>query len=135
MNNGRFAIALHILVLLTKNQGDLLSSEYIAGSININAAMVRKALQGLKQRGFVQSKEGKHGGVSLAKNPQDITLSQIYGSIRETSILGSKQQPNPNCSVGKQINIHLDNLYQDAERALVAALEKQTLWEFAQKFK
>lgn len=135
MNNGKFAIALHILVLLTKNQGELLSSEYIAGSININAAMVRKALQGLKQQGFVQSKEGKHGGVSLAKNPQDITLAQIYNSIRETAILGSKQQPNPSCLVGKQINTHLDTLYQHAEKALVNALEKQTLLEFAQKFK
>lgn len=135
MNNGKFAIALHILVLLTKNQGELLSSEYIAGSININGAMVRKALQGLKQQGFVQSKEGKHGGVSLAKNPQDITLAQIYNSIRETAILGSKQQPNPSCLVGKQINTHLDTLYQHAEKALVNALEKQTLLEFAQKFK
>ncbi|AYD46531.1 Rrf2 family transcriptional regulator [Arachidicoccus soli] len=65
MNNVQFATYLHILVLLELNEGSLLSSSYISESININAAIVRKAVGELRQAGLVESKEGKGGGTRL----------------------------------------------------------------------
>ena len=44
MNNTRFATAIHILTLLDKNSDAWLTSEWIAGSININSAIVRKEI-------------------------------------------------------------------------------------------
>src|SRR5690606_21431196 len=67
MNNVRFATALHILTLLHLQPGELLPSEYIAGSINLNPAVVRKELSNLRNFGLVESKEGKGGGSTLAK--------------------------------------------------------------------
>lgn len=135
MNNGRFAIALHILVLLDKAKGELLSSEWLAGSININPAMVRKELISLRQHGFVQSKEGKNGGTALAKKASEISLGAIYESVRQLSLLGhSKNTPNPQCPVGKNINTHLNSLYNDTERILVDQLNKQSLADFSAKF-
>ncbi len=135
MNNGRFSIALHILVLLDKAKGDLLSSEYLAGSININPAMVRKELINLRNHGFVQSKEGKNGGSSLARSAKDITLGLVYESVKQSSFLGyQKNVPNPLCPVGREINTHLDNLYNDTEKVLIEQLSKQTLADFSQQF-
>lgn len=135
MNNGRFAIALHILVLLDKAKGELVSSEWLAGSININPAMVRKELVSLRGHGFVQSKEGKNGGTTLAKSAQDISLGAIYESVRQLSLLGhQKNTPNPQCPVGKNINTHLDSLYNDTERVLIEQLNKQSLADFSAKF-
>jgi len=135
MNNGRFSIALHILVLLDKAKGDLLSSEYLAGSININPAMVRKELVNLRNHGFVQSKEGKNGGSTLARSAKDITLGLVYESVKQTSFLGhQKNVPNPLCPVGREINTHLDNLYNDTEKVLIEQLSKQTLADFSQQF-
>lgn len=135
MNNGRFAIALHILVLLEKAKGELVSSEWLAGSININPAMVRKELISLRQHGFVQSKEGKNGGSSLAKSANKITLGNIYESVRQLSLLGhQKNTPNPQCPVGKDINSHLDSLYNDTEKVLIEQLNKQSLADFSAKF-
>lgn len=135
MNNGRFAIAIHILVLLAKAKGELLSSEYLAGSININPAMVRKELINLRKQGFVLTKEGKNGGASLAKPAQALTLGAIYESVRQVSLLGhQKNTPNPQCPVGKNINNHLTNLYQDTEQVLINQLSKQTLADFSRKF-
>lgn len=135
MNNGRFAIALHILVLLEKAKGELVSSEWLAGSININPAMVRKELISLRQHGFVQSKEGKNGGSTLAKSANGITLGNIYESVRQFSLLGhQKNTPNPQCPVGKDINNHLDSLYNDTERVLIEQLNKQSLADFSAKF-
>ncbi|MFI5453699.1 Rrf2 family transcriptional regulator [Pedobacter sp. UC225_61] len=135
MNNGRFAIALHILTLLDKANGELLSSEYLAGSININPAMVRKELTNLRNNGFVQSKEGKNGGSSLAISANEITLGAIYQSVKQISLLGTqKNTPNPKCPVGKNINEHLNNLYNDTELILIEQLNKQSLADFSNKF-
>ena len=84
MNNVRFATALHILTLLQLKPGELLPSEYIAGSINLNPAMVRKELSNLRNFGLVESKEGKGGGSTLAKPASEILLSDIPFWARTT---------------------------------------------------
>jgi Rrf2 family protein len=135
MNNGRFAISLHILTLLERFKGTLLSSEYIAGSININPVLVRKEISNLRKHGLIESKEGKSGGSSLAKPARQIHLSEIYEAVRQTPVLGqSKNSPNPKCEVGKQINSHLEDLYKDVDDALIKKLSKVTLADFSRKF-
>ena len=134
MNNVRFATAMHILTLLYLQPGELLSSEYIAGSINVNAAVVRKELSNLRNCGLVESKEGKGGGSMLAKPASEILLSDIYQIVRQSSLLGRSNDPNPACPVGKDINVHLEKLYSEAEQAMLQKLSKQTLADFANQF-
>lgn len=136
MNNGRFSISVHILTLLaTAKDDELLSSEYIAGSININPVLVRKEISNLRQHGFINSKEGKNGGAQLAKPAQQILLSDVYEAIKQGPVLGSaKNAPNPDCPVGRQINQHLDDLYEEVDRALLVKLEQTTLAAFCKKF-
>lgn len=135
MSNSRFAISLHILTLLDLAGDELQSSEWIAGSININPVLVRKELSNLRQHGLVESKEGKNGGVYLAKPANKIHLSEIYEAVKQESALGTKRNdPNPKCPVGKQINKHLDALYNEVEDVLIHKLGKKTLAEFAGKF-
>ena len=135
MNNTRFSTALHILTLLGRENGTLLSSEYIAGSINVNPAVVRKEISNLRQFGLVESREGKNGGTQLAKPAKDIKLSDVYDAVRVSSLLGRSNQPNPLCAVGKHINKHIDTLYNDAENTMIKQLEKQTLLQFIKQFK
>ncbi len=136
MNNGRFVIAMHILILLDHAKDKLVSSSDIAESININPAMVRKELINLRNHGFVQSKEGKNGGTSLLMDASKITLGAIYESVRQVSFLGNqKNQPNPECLIGKNINKHLAKLYSETEQVLIDELSKQTLKNFGKKFK
>ncbi len=135
MSNSRLSISLHILTLLDRAGDELLSSDYLAGSININPVLVRKEISNLKKHGLVQSKEGKTGGFTLGKHAKQISLSDIYKAVQTTPLLGhQKNKPNPKCVVGKQIGKHLDELYADAEDALVKRLGKTTLADFAKKF-
>lgn len=134
MNNGRFATALHILTLLATQPGERLSSEYIAGSININPVLVRKELSHLRNHGLVESREGKNGGSTLAKPASNILLSDIYQVVQHAPLLGRSNMPNPACPVGRQINGHIDQLYKVAEKALVDQLGKITLAEFCAQF-
>ncbi|MBB6270506.1 Rrf2 family protein [Pedobacter cryoconitis] len=134
MNNARFATALHILTLLDLSKGERLSSEMIAGSINLNPALVRKEISNLRKLGFISSKEGNGGGCTLARQSADILLADIYKAVNQTPFLGRTNTPNPACAVGRQINQHLDELYTEAELALTSKLEKSTLKEFSEKF-
>lgn len=135
MNNSRFSVSLHILTLLARSGKELLSSDYMAGSININPVLVRKELISLRNLGFVTSKEGKNGGYCLNKSSSEIRLSEVYLGTRESSFLSkSKNKPNPYCAVGKQISMHLDSLNNEAEKAVLTRLEKTTLNKFVLKF-
>ncbi|WP_116106613.1 Rrf2 family transcriptional regulator [Lewinella sp. IMCC34191] len=134
MNNGRFATALHLLTLLRLNRGELLSSDYMAGSVNVNPAVVRKELSNLRDRGLVTSKEGRGGGYSLGKPATQIQLSEVYQVVRDTHVLGRSNDPNPDCPVGKQINGHLQDLYRRADEALLNQLGQLTLEDFGRKF-
>lgn len=135
MNNAKFATALHILTLLDLAKGQRVSSEWIAGSINLNPALVRKEISNLRKLGFISSKEGNGGGCTLARSSAEILLSEIYKAVRTPPLLGRSNTPNPSCIVGRQINEHLDELYTEAEFSLTSKLEKKTLKEFGEKFK
>lgn len=136
MSSSRFPVSLHILTLLNEAKGSMVSSEYLAGSININPVLVRKEIINLRKHGFVESKEGKGGGSFLARAAADINLGDVYRAVRNNNVLGqSKNEPNPKCPIGRQINQHLDSLYSDAENALIENLSRQTLADFASKFK
>lgn len=135
MNSGRFAISVHILTLLTFAEDEWTSSEYLAGSININPVLVRKELSNLREHGLVLSKEGKSGGSKLAKPAGQIFMSEVYEAVKQKDLLGKGiNSPNPTCLVGRKINDHLDSLYADAEKTLLASLGKVSLAEFCGKF-
>ncbi|MDR2949234.1 MAG: Rrf2 family transcriptional regulator [Prevotella sp.] len=135
MSDRRFAISIHILVLLAQNPEELLSSDYLAGSMNINPVLVRKELSNLRKHGIVISKEGKNGGCMLAKPATEIYLSDVYKIVSPRTILGNElAAPNPKCPVGKQINDHLNKLNLEAENIMINQLSGQTLNDFSKRF-
>ncbi len=135
MNNTRFATALHILTLLADSKGEWLSSEWIAGSININPAVVRKELSVLNEIGLVISRKGKTGGTTLAKNSADITLDTIYLAVKNSDVLGKRNnKTNPKCPIGKDINQKLDGLFTKIDQSVLEELKGKTLESFVAEF-
>ena len=135
MISGKFAITIHILTLLSKFPDEYLSSEFIAGSMNLHPVLVRKEIANLKKNNIVESKEGKNGGTKLSKAASNISLDAIYKMTFETVSLGfSKNTPNPNCPVGKKINENLDNLYNDINEKISLQLKGISLEDFSNQF-
>ncbi|GAB4043628.1 RrF2 family transcriptional regulator [Spirosoma litoris] len=133
--NGRFAISMHILTLLAQASDEWVTSDLLAGSININPVLVRKELSNLRNNGLVISREGKNGGSRLAKPASQIRVSDVFLATRQGAFLGTaRNTPNPACPVGKQINKHLDDLYVEAENALIQQLGDSTLADFSRRF-
>ena len=135
MNNTRFATAIHILTLLAKDSNEWLTSDWIAGSVNVNPVIVRKELINLKKSGLIESRQGKVGGVRIAKNPEQINISEIYKSVKNTEVLGKRNQnPNPLCSVGKDINKNLDILFDETDDLVFQFLKEKKLSDSTNQF-
>lgn len=135
MNNTRFATAIHIMALLAKSPQEWLTSEWIAGSININPAIVRKEISVLREAGLITSRQGKEGGSQLGKTAEQISISEIYRAVKNTEVLGKKNQnPNPACSVGKEINTHLNTLFEETDQLVTQFLGDKSLKEFSEQF-
>ena len=136
MNNTRFATAVHIMTLLAKSPQEWLTSEWVAGSINVNPVIVRKEISVLREAGLIISRQGKVGGSQLAKNADDIKISDIYLAVKNTEVLGKKNNnPNPKCLVGKEINEHLQTLFSETDQLVIRFLGNKTLQEFMDNFK
>lgn len=135
MSNTRFATAIHIMTLLAKCPDEWLTSDWIAGSININPVIVRKELGILRDSNLVVSRQGKMGGCQIASDPSKIMISDIYKAIKNSEVLGKKNQnPNPICPIGKSINENLKNLFVETDQLVVDFLDNKNLKDFADQF-
>ncbi|GAA5095418.1 Rrf2 family transcriptional regulator [Chryseobacterium ginsengisoli] len=136
MNNTRFATAIHIMTLLAESPQEWLTSEWMAGSININPVIVRKEIGVLKEVGLIISRQGKEGGSQLAKSADAISISEIYLAVKNTEVLGKKNNnPNPACAVGREINEHLNTLFSETDQLVLNFLGDKSLKEFSDQFK
>jgi DNA-binding IscR family transcriptional regulator len=89
MNNTRFATAVHIMTLLAKSPQEWLTSEWIAGSINVNPVIVRKNQCPERSRSYYEQTR-KRRGSQLGRNADMITISEIYKAVKNTEVLGRK---------------------------------------------
>ncbi|MFP5107558.1 Rrf2 family transcriptional regulator [Neobacillus sp. C211] len=127
--SSRFSVGIHILTLLEVNKGEVNSSEFIAGSVNTNPAVIRKIMGMLKKAGLVNVRPGI-AGAELAKNLSTITLLDVYKAVnvvQEKELFSIHENPNPNCPVGRNIQNTIGPLFSIAEAALEKALGNVTI--------
>ncbi|PLZ04395.1 transcriptional regulator [Burkholderia sp. WAC0059] len=126
--SSRFAFAVHVLALLSRQEGVPLSSEMIAGSVNTNPALIRRLLTMLAEAGLTTSQLGAGGGALLAREPQAVTLLDVYRAVDEGQLFAlHREAPNPACVVGRNIQHVLRDVIDDAQRAMETSLAARTL--------
>ncbi|MFJ7666477.1 Rrf2 family transcriptional regulator [Lysinibacillus sp. NPDC097195] len=128
MVNSRFSVAIHILSLIaTTSDKSLLTSDFIAGSVNTNPVVVRRMIGVLKKAGLLTSQSGV-AGYSLLIEPQDLSLLAIYQAIDgPEQVFAIHDEPNPACTVGRKIQHTLEAVYLDVWHAMEKQLQAQTL--------
>ena len=130
--NSRFAVAVHILTLLAQANGEPVTSEYAAASINTNASLVRRLLTMLAKAGLTTSQLGAGGGALLALPAERITLGDAYRAVAEGELFAMhRERPNPACPVGRNIQAVLETRIDDAARAMEASLDRTTIADLA----
>ena len=121
-------VATHCLTLLAYGDGEAMTSEYIAGSVNTNPVVVRRILAMLSKAGLVTTQEGAGGGVRLAKPAKQIHLRAVYEAVEPNSLFAlHPQDPNPLCPVGSTIQSALASTLDAAEAAIRGSLSRTTV--------
>ncbi|AJK88011.1 Rrf2 family transcriptional regulator [Lysinibacillus fusiformis] len=128
MVNSRFSVAIHILSLIaTTSDKSLLTSDFIAGSVNTNPVVVRRMIGVLKKAGLLLSHSGV-AGYELLVEPKNLTLLAIYQAIDgPEQLFAIHDEPNPACAVGREIQHTLEDVYTSIWQAMEAQLQAQTL--------
>ena len=122
----KFSVALHILIFISETD-KVFSSQLLAKSVNTNSSHIRKILAVLKKGGLIESQQGKTG-ITLAKEPKDITLSEIYQIIYpDKYLVNIHEGANKECPVGLNIENLLQPVFNEAQEAFYKKLESKTL--------
>ncbi|TCJ02056.1 Rrf2 family transcriptional regulator [Cytobacillus praedii] len=127
--SSRFSVGIHILTLIEINKDGVSSSEYLAGSVNTNPALIRKIMGMLKKAGLIKVQPGI-AGAELAKDLSDITLLDVYKAVnvvKDNELFSIHENPNPDCTVGRNIQHTIEPLFFSAQSALEKVLENVTI--------
>lgn len=77
--------AIQALSLLAKNGSKLLLVKDIADQTGIPKPYLSRILYSLGQAGLITTKRGYRGGVTLAKNPAEISLLDLAEALKDSS--------------------------------------------------
>lgn len=126
--------AIHILVLIHENPLDKLTSTAIATSIHTNPGFVRQIMMCLRKHHLIESVTG-HAKPTLAKDPCDITLLEIYKAIEgDKPLLHLDTHTNPECGIGINIQLSLRSYYDEVQQYAENKMQQITLQNIIDTF-
>jgi Rrf2 family protein len=151
MVNKQFANAVHLmtsLALLKQKSSSVdklssktispaqMNSEQLAESANTNPVVIRRLICSLSRAGLIQTSRGKSGGVSLAKDPSDITLNDIYSALELSDAISHHEKPtHKECPISCATHQMILSISEGAEKALEKYLQSQKLSDLIKKIK
>jgi Rrf2 family protein len=128
MKNSRFAVATHIMTGLAVHQGELVSSNDLAASVNTNPVVIRRLLGDLQKAGLIKTHAGKNGGARLAREPKAITLKDIYAAVNDGEVFAfNPNDPNRQCQLSCQMKSVLEPVFENAQKAMLKELSRVRL--------
>ena len=131
--NSQFSMAVHVLTMLARSEGENVKSECLAASVNTNAVVIRRLLSQLGHANLVASQTGAAGGTRLAKHPQDIKLADVYHAVSCGEVFAlHRKGANKDCPVGRNIEAILCNLQKEIDRTVGEKLAQYSLHDVLQ---
>ena len=128
--SSRFTLAIHIFACIDTFKDDYkVTSEFLAGSTNVNPVIVRKILSQLKAAGLVEVSRGS-GGASIARPLNEISFLDVYNAVEcvdHGELFHFHENPNMECPVGRNIHVVLDDKLLRVQQAMEKELASITL--------
>jgi Rrf2 family protein len=137
MINSRFAVAVHLLSLLTVGRERFprcaLTSDAAAASVNTNPVVVRRIFGALRKANIVSSQPGPAGGWFLEREPEEISLRDVYCAVEEDSLFSLHHRaPSAGCVIGANIQEALHGFFSEAEEAMQCKLGEKSIADVVQ---
>ncbi len=128
--SSRFTLAIHIFACIdTFGNEYKVTSDFLAGSTNVNPVIIRKILGQLKAAGLIEVARGT-GGTTVAKPLDKITFLDVYRAVdcvENGELFHFHENPSTRCPVGRNIHHILDDKIVRVQNALENELAAITL--------
>lgn len=128
--SSRFTLAIHIFACIdTFGDEYKVTSDFLAGSTNVNPVIIRKILGQLKGADLIKVARGT-GGTTIAKPLDEITFLDIYNAVEcveNGELFHFHENPSTNCPVGRNIHHILDDKLARVQNAMEKELASITL--------
>ncbi|RYY02176.1 MAG: transcriptional regulator [Gammaproteobacteria bacterium] len=125
--DSRLSRMLHVLLHMARHDQQF-TSEQIAKMLGTNAAVVRRTMGGLREKGYVATTKGRSGGWTIVCDLKKTTLFDINQAIGGTGLFSlGFDNPSPKCAVERVVNKAINSAVEDAQKLLDDRLKKVTL--------
>lgn len=114
-----------ILYLSNQKPNTKVMAKEISDKMSIPKQFLAQVMVSLSQKGYVKSIRGASGGFVLAKKPSTINLFEIIEAI-EGKVFINECLVSHNSACICQDGCPIDEVWQDAQEALVKVLKKAT---------
>jgi len=125
------SLALHAVVYLADRTNEKLTNKDIAAAIKVSEAHLSKVMQRLAKAGIVTSNRGPKGGFTLAKDPVETRLLDVYEAIEGPLPSGYCLIGSPVCGGDKCI---LGDLLRNLNNEVRFYLENTRLSDLTEVF-
>lgn len=122
-------LAMRVLMACAANPGQLVRKHEIAKHCGASEAHLALVIHQLGQTGFLHTHRGRGGGIELAKDPETLTVGDVYRalepdhSVTECLKLDHKNCPRADdCSLTRLMCEALDSFYKVLDKVTVAQL-------------
>ena len=127
------ALAMHSLVHLALQTDGTSTTAKIADVFEASRHHLAKVHQKLTHAGYISSSRGPAGGVSLAKEPAEITLLEIYELMEGAMacapcLFGKEQCPRNDCVLGVLLPDLARQVHDYFKKTTIAQLAQDSKW-------
>lgn len=123
----RFGFGLQALIVLAHHT-ELCTSVQIAEAIQCESTALRKILSQLGEAGIIEVRQGRAGGYQLARQPENITLFEIYTSLHEAEPQWDRMLDTTGEHLfGQQVNQVFQKIMGDINEQVIRVLGSYTV--------
>lgn len=128
--SSRFTIAIHVFACIDVFGKDYkITSDFLAGSINVNPVVIRRLLTQLKAAGLITVARGT-GGTAMARPLDEITFYDVYLAVEcveDNKLFHFHDNPSASCPVGRNIHKGLDDKLERVQAAMEREMKSITI--------
>ena len=119
------AYALRILTHLAGTRERNVPVSELSNALHVTEGNVMKTVRSLIEHGFVASARGRHGGLRLAREPEDISIGAVVRALEPTQSASTRVGFEVDCAL--RAATPLNRLLDDAMARFCSALDPHSV--------
>jgi len=118
--------SLRVLLYLAARPGGLVSTQEVSEAYGISKNHLVRVVQALGKEGFIEVRPGRAGGITLARQPAEISLGQVFRITEpDFHLVECFNKDENTCPIAPACG--LKGVLYEARAAFLAVLDKYTL--------